>query len=434
MDSNEFKEAIALLEKEKGVSREVILNAIREAMLTACNKSYGNIENIDVTVDYDSCEFHIIRSREVVDEVMDPALEIELEDAREIDPHYEIGDIVKTDIPSMEFGRIAASSAKNVMLQLIHEEERKNVLSEYSKLEKTVVTGIVQRIMGKSIVINLGKADGTLSEREQIKNERLHPNDRVKVYIVEVKDNKKGPKIFVSRSHPELVRKLFEEEVSEVRDGIVTIRSIAREPGNRTKIAVWSEDPNVDPVGACVGMNGSRVNEIVKELRNEKIDIVNWDENPAKLIENSLSPAKVISVIADSEEKTASVVVPDYQLSLAIGKEGQNARLAAKLTGFKIDIKSETQAQEAGWFDNYDEYYEEDEYYEDGYYDEDGNFVEYSEHEEYEENGEGASEEVFEEEQPQDSVSEAEEALEMTENDSEETDESYVEDGASENE
>ena len=232
-------------------------------------------------------------------------------------------------------------------------------------MEKEVVTGIVQRVMGKNVSVNLGKADGVLSENEQVKGEEFKPTERIKVYILEVKDTPKGPRILLSRTHPGLVKRLFESEVAEVKDGTVEIKSIAREAGSRTKIAVWSNDPDVDPVGACVGMNGARVNSIVEELRGEKIDIINWDENPAILIENALSPAKVIAVMADPDEKTALVVVPDYQLSLAIGKEGQNARLAARLTGFKIDIKSETQARESGElydYDDEDEYYDEDEY------------------------------------------------------------------------
>ena len=232
-------------------------------------------------------------------------------------------------------------------------------------MEKEVVTGNVQRVMGKNVSVNLGKADGVLSENEQVKGEEFKPTERIKVYILEVKDTPKGPRILLSRTHPGLVKRLFESEVAEVKDGTVEIKSIAREAGSRTKIAVWSNDPDVDPVGACVGMNGARVNSIVEELRGEKIDIINWDENPAILIENALSPAKVIAVMADPDEKTALVVVPDYQLSLAIGKEGQNARLAARLTGFKIDIKSETQARESGElydYDDEDEYYDEDEY------------------------------------------------------------------------
>ena len=289
-------------------------------------------------------------------------MEISLENALKISARAEVGDVIKVPINSKEFGRIATQNAKNVILQKIREEERKVLYNQYYGKEKDVVTGIVQRNLGKNVSINLGKADALLNENEQVKTEVFHPTERIKVYILEVKDTPKGPRILVSRTHPELVKRLFESEVAEVREGIVEIKSIAREAGSRTKIAVWSNDPDVDPVGACVGMNGARVNAIVSELRGEKIDIINWSENPAILIENALSPAKVIAVMADPDEKTALVVVPDYQLSLAIGKEGQNARLAARLTGFKIDIKSETQAKEAGDFYDYEDDEYEDEY------------------------------------------------------------------------
>ena len=276
---------------------------------------------------------------------------ISLAEAKMIDAKYEAGDIVPIEIKSREFGRIATGIAKNVILQKIREEERKVIYNDYFEKEKDIITGIVQRHVGNNLSISLGRCDTLLTESEQVKGEEFNPTDRIKLYVVEVKDTPRGPKITVSRSHPELVKRLFEQEVTEVRDGTVEIRAIAREAGSRTKMAVWSNDPNVDPVGACVGMNGARVNAVVDELRGEKIDIINWDENPAYLIENALSPAKVILVMADEEGREAQVIVPDYQLSLAIGKEGQNARLAAKLTGFKIDIKSETQAQESGLFD-----------------------------------------------------------------------------------
>ncbi len=308
-----------------------------------------------------TCEFHVYAEKTVVEEVEDPVLEISLGNARMIDSKYCVGDVVNVEVKSKEFGRITTQNAKNVILQKIREEERKVLFDQYYGKEKDVVTGIVQRYVGKNISINLGKVDAVLSENEQVKGEIFQPTERIKLYILEVKSTSKGPKILVSRTHPELVKRLFESEVTEVREGIVEIKSISREPGSRTKIAVWSNDPNVDPVGACVGLNGARVNMIVNELRGEKIDIINWSDNAAMLIENALSPAKVISVIADAEEKTAKVVVPDYQLSLAIGKEGQNARL----TGFKIDIKSETQAREAGDFMDYENDYEE--YDEDDY-------------------------------------------------------------------
>ena len=303
--------------------------------------------------------------------VEDPVEEISLADAHKVNGNYQLGDIVRVEVKSKEFGRIATQNAKNVILQKIREEERKVIFDEYNSKEKDVVTGVVQRYIGKNVSINLGKADALLTESEQIKGEVFKPTERIKVYILEVKSTSKGPKILVSRTHPELVKRLFESEVTEVKEGIVEIKAISREAGSRTKIAVWSNDPNVDPVGACVGMNGARVNAIVNELRGEKIDIITWDENPAILIQNALSPAKVISVIADADEKSAKVVVPDYQLSLAIGKEGQNARLAARLTGFKIDIKSETQARESGDFMDYENDYEEDDYDDDYDYSDD---------------------------------------------------------------
>ena len=318
-----------------------------------------------MTINPETWDFAVYADRTVVEYVEDPAMEISLTDAQKITSRAEIGGMVQVPVQSKEFGRIATQNAKNVILQKIREEERKVLFDEYYGKEKEVVTGIVQRIMGKNVSINLGKADAVLSENEQAKGETFQPTERIKVYILEVKDTPKGPRILVSRTHPGLVKRLFESEVAEVKDGTVEIKSIAREAGSRTKIAVWSNDPDVDPVGACVGMNGARVNAVVDELRGEKIDIINWDENPAILIENALSPAKVIAVMADPDEKTALVVVPDYQLSLAIGKEGQNARLAARLTGFKIDIKSETQARESGDFYDYDEEETEEETAED---------------------------------------------------------------------
>ena len=365
---NELLEALTILEQEKNISKETLLEAIENSLLTACKNHFGKADNIKVNIDPETCEFHVLAEKTVVEKVEDDVTEISLANARMIDSEYNLGDVVNVEVKSKEFGRIATQNAKNVILQKIREEERKAIYSEYYSMEKDVVTGIVQRYVGKNISINLGKADAILTENEQVKGEVFKPTERIKVYILEVKSTPKGPKIMVSRTHPELVKRLFEAEVTEVKDGIVEIKSIAREAGSRTKIAVYSNDPDVDPVGACVGMNGARVNAIVSELRGEKIDIINWNENPAMLIENALSPAKVISVIADGEEKSAKVVVPDYQLSLAIGKEGQNARLAARLTGFKIDIKSETQARESGEFMDYENDYEDyDEEYEEGY-------------------------------------------------------------------
>ena len=365
--NKELMEALDILEKEKNISKDTLLGAIEQSLIQACKNHFGKADNVHVTINPETCDFSVYAEREVKEFVDDPALEISLVDAQKINTNAELGDMIKVEIHSKEFGRIATQNAKNVILQKIREEERKVLYDQYYGMEKEVVTGIVQRVMGKNVSVNLGKADGILSENEQVKGEEFEPTERIKVYILEVKDTPKGPRILLSRTHPGLVKRLFESEVAEVKDGTVEIKSIAREAGSRTKIAVWSNDPDVDPVGACVGMNGARVNSIVEELRGEKIDIINWDENPAILIENALSPAKVIAVMADPDEKTALVVVPDYQLSLAIGKEGQNARLAARLTGFKIDIKSESQAISEGLFDDIDlpeEYDENGDYYE----------------------------------------------------------------------
>ena len=369
--NNELLEALNILEKEKNISKDTMIEAIETSLITACKNHFGKSDNVRVDMNPETCEYHVFQGKTVVEEVEDPVLEISLANAKMINSKYELGDLVNIEIKSKEFGRIATQNAKNVILQKIREEERKILCDEYYSKEKDIVTGIVQRYMGRNVSINLGKVDAVLTENEQVKGEIFQPTERIKLYILEVKSTSKGPKILVSRTHPELVRRLFESEVTEVRSGIVEIKSIAREAGSRTKIAVHSNDPNVDAVGACVGMNGARVNAIVNELRGEKIDIITWNDNPAMLIENALSPAKVISVIADAEEKSAKVVVPDYQLSLAIGKEGQNARLAARLTGFKIDIKSETQAREAGDFLDYENDYEDadeyDEYADNGY-------------------------------------------------------------------
>ena len=356
--NTELIEALNVLEQEKNISKETLLEAIEQSLLQACKNHFGKADNVKVNINPETGDFSVFAEKTVVEQVEDPVLEISLTNAKMMDSKYELGDIVNVEIKSREFGRIATQNAKNVILQKIREEERKVLYNEYYEKEREVVTGIVQRYLGKNVSINLGKVDAILNENEQVKGETFRPTERIKVYVLEVKDAPKGPKILVSRTHPELVKRLFESEVTEVREGIVEIKSIAREAGSRTKIAVWSNDPDVDAVGACVGMNGARVNAVVAELGGEKIDIINCDENPALLIENALSPAKVISVMADPDEKTATVIVPDYQLSLAIGKEGQNARLAARLTGYKIDIKSETQAREAGDFD----YYEEEDY------------------------------------------------------------------------
>ena len=373
--NKELLEAMEVLEKEKNISKDTLIEAIENSLLTACKKHFGKADNVKVIVNPNTCDFAVYAEKAVVENVEDDCLEMSLADAKMLNPKYEIGDTVQIPLDSKKFGRIATQNAKNVILQKIREEERKALYNEYYMKEKDVMTGVVQRYLGRNVSINLGRVDAILNESEQVKGETFRPTERVKVYVIEVKDTPKGPRVSVSRTHPDLVKRLFESEVAEVRDGTVEIKAIAREAGSRTKIAVKSNDANVDPVGACVGLNGSRVNSIVSELKGEKIDIINWDDNPAYLIENALSPAKVICVVADEEEREAQVIVPDYQLSLAIGKEGQNARLAARLTGFKIDIKSETQAREMGLFEqmglqygdtsseNYEEEQEEPESY-----------------------------------------------------------------------
>lgn len=381
---SELMLALEQIEKEKGISREVIIEAIEKSIFDACKKDFGKSENVTVNMDRETGAIEVYAAKTVVDEVEDAATEISLEKAQMMSKKYDIGDVVNVEITPKNFGRIAAQQARSVIVQKIKEEEKKALYDHFYCKEEDVVTGVVQRYVGKNISVSLDdKMDALLMENEQIKTEHYRPTDRIKLYIVEVKETNKGPRVVVSRTHPKLVMRLFEKEVTEVADGTVEIKSISREAGSRSKIAVWSNDPNVDPVGACVGMNGARVNNIVDDLKGEKIDIITWSEDPAIFIENALSPSKVISVSVDEEEKSARVIVPDYQLSLAIGKEGQNARLAARLTGYKIDIKSETQARELWGYD--------DEYYDD--YNEDDNYDEYSD--EYEDSYE---EDAYEEE------------------------------------
>ena len=368
--NKELMEALNILEKEKEISKETLFEAIENSLMLACKNHFGKADNVKVEINRETCDFKVYAEKTVVEnaeDIEDDMLEIALEDAKKIAKKAKVGDVVNVDIKSKEFGRIATQNAKNVILQKIREEERSVVYNQFHAKEKDIITGVVQRYIGRNISINLGKADAILNESEQVKGEHFRPTDRIKVYILEVKANSKGPRILVSRTHPDFVKRLFEAEVTEIKDGTVEIMSIAREPGSRTKMAVYSHNPNVDPVGACVGLNGARVNAIVDELGGEKIDIINWDENPGNLIQNALSPAQIVAVFADPDEKTAKVVVPDYQLSLAIGKEGQNARLAAKLTGYKIDIKSETQAKDAYGF-RYEDYMDDEEEYEEGEY------------------------------------------------------------------
>ncbi|MBR7020796.1 MAG: transcription termination/antitermination protein NusA [Lachnospiraceae bacterium] len=367
LKNEDFKElitAIDLIEKERDIDKEVLLKIVEDSLLQACKVQfakktgeeqflpagkvqYANCDNIRVHIDPVTGEYKVFRDFTVVDEVTDETCELTLEQAQAKFPLREIqvGDVLSEEVETKGFGRIAAGQAKQQIVQKLREKEREVLFKTYSGMEKEVVTGIV-KYTKNNVIISLDKIDATLISTEQIPGEVFHTGDRVKVYVVEVKDTTKGPRVIVSRTHPELVKRFFENEVSEVADGTVEIKALSREAGKRTKMAVYSNDPKVDPVGACVGVNGSRVNAVVEELNGEKIDVINWSDDPAHLIANALSPAEVISVDVIEEERLANVIVPDDQLTLAIGSKGQNARLAARLTGYKIDIKSESQAAE----------------------------------------------------------------------------------------
>lgn len=345
MDRAEFIDALNEIEKEKGIDKEIIFEAIETSLVSACKKNYGASQNFKVIIDRETGNVEVFCQKDVVEELEDSQTQISLEDAKKIDPNYSVGDVVDFVVTPKDFGRISAQTAKQVVVQKFREAEREILFNQYIDKEKDIVTGIVQRRERKNIIVQLGKIDAIMPPNEQIPFEEYTFAERIKVYVVEVKQTTKGPQIYVSRTHPELVKRLFEQEVPEVHDGVVEIKNIAREAGSRTKIAVYSKDPNVDAVGACVGQNGYRVNVIVNELNGEKIDIINWSEDPKKFIAAALSPSKVVGVAINEEEQSAKIVVPDHQLSLAIGKEGQNARLSAKLTGWRIDIKSESQAK-----------------------------------------------------------------------------------------
>jgi len=342
--NKEFIQAIEDLEKERHISKEVLIEAIESALVSAYKKNYGTSQNVRVDIDQETGDINVYMRMDVVEELEDELTQLTLEEAKEIDYRYEVGDIVEYQVTPRDFGRIAAQTAKQVVVQRIREAERGMIFDDYITRQGEIVTGSVQRISNDTLFVNIGKTEGILSANEQVPGETYKINDRLKVFIMDVKKSNKGPQVFLSRSHPGLVKRLFELEVPEIEDGTVEIRGIAREAGSRTKMAVYTEFENVDPVGSCVGTRGARVQAIVDELNGEKIDIIPWSEDPAELIANVLSPAKVEKVIIDQEEeKMATVVVPDYQLSLAIGKEGQNVRLAARVSGWKIDIKSHTQ-------------------------------------------------------------------------------------------
>ena len=342
--NKEFIQAIEDLEKERHIPKDVLIEAIESALVSAYKKNYGTSQNVRVDINEETGDINVYMRMDIVDEVEDEFTQISLDEARDIDYRYEVGDVVEYQVTPRDFGRIAAQTAKQVVVQRIREAERGMIFDDYITRQGEIVTGTVQRISNETLFINIGRTEGILSANEQVPGEHYKVNDRLKVYIMDVKTTHTGPQVFLSRSHPGLVKRLFELEVPEIEDGTVEIKGIAREAGSRTKMAVYTEFENVDPVGACVGTRGARVQAIVDELHGEKIDIIAWSEDPQELIASVLSPAKVEKVLpAEDGEKAATVVVPDYQLSLAIGKEGQNVRLAAKVSGWKIDIKSHSQ-------------------------------------------------------------------------------------------
>lgn len=335
--------ALEVLEKDKGISKEIVISALEAALVSAYKRNYGQAQNVEVEFDTKKGDIHVYAVKEVVDMVFDSTLEVSLEDALQINKAYELGDKIRFEVTPKDFGRIAAQTAKQVIMQRIREAERSIVYNQFIAYENDILTGVVERMDSRYIYVSLGKIEAVLSKQEQIPNETFQPHDRIKVYITKVENTSKGPQVFVSRSHPDLLKRLFEQEVPEIFDGVVEIVSIAREAGDRSKVAVRSRDKNVDPVGTCVGPRGQRVQAIVNELRGENMDIVEWNEDPSIYIGNALNPAQVVKVDFHQADGSCTVIVPDYQLSLAIGKKGQNARLAAKLTGYKIDIKSETE-------------------------------------------------------------------------------------------
>lgn len=365
--SSELLDALTLLEKEKGISRDVLIEAIEAALVSAYRRNFNQAQNVRVDLNEDNGVMSVYARKDVVEEVTDSQLEISLDEARAINPNYNLDDIVEVEVTPKDFGRIAAQTAKQVVTQRVREAERGIIYSEFVDREEDIINGIVQRVDSRFTYVSLGKTEALLPTNEQMANEQYKPHDRIKVFITKVENTTKGPQIFVSRTHPGLLKRLFEIEVPEIYEGIVEIKSVAREAGDRSKISVYSADADVDPVGACVGQRGVRVQAIVDELHGEKIDIVEWSEDPVVFVANALSPSKVLDVIVDEEEKATVVVVPDYQLSLAIGKRGQNARLAAKLTGWKIDIKSESEAREENIYPRDDEPLLDSEIFEDDF-------------------------------------------------------------------
>jgi len=353
--STQLFEAIDYLEKEKGIDKEVLLEALEAALISAYKKNFKSATNVRVELNVETNKMGVYAQKTVVEEVADIQEEITLNEALEIDPNYSVDDVIEVEITPKDFGRIAAQAAKQVVTQRVREAERGVIYDKYVDREEDVMTGIIQRKDRRYVYVNLGKIEAKLSEAEQMPSEEYHVHDRLKVFVTKVENTSKGPQIFISRSHPDLLKRLFEMEVPEIYDGIVEVKSIAREAGDRSKISVYADDSEIDPVGSCVGQRGQRVQAIVDELKGEKIDIVEWSEDPVVYVSNALSPSKVIDVIVNEKENSTTVIVPDYQLSLAIGKRGQNARLAAKLTGWKIDIKSETGAKEEGILQDHQE-------------------------------------------------------------------------------
>ncbi|QGQ46820.1 transcription termination factor NusA [Metabacillus sediminilitoris] len=346
--SSELLDALTILEKEKGISKEIIIEAIEAALISAYKRNFNQAQNVRVDLNRETGTMKVFARKDVVDEVYDSRLEISIGEARQINPNYVLNDVIEMEVTPKDFGRIAAQTAKQVVTQRVREAERGVIYTEFIDREEDIMTGIVQRIDSKFIYVSLGKIEALLPVSEQMPNETYKPHDRIKVFITKVEKTTKGPQIFVSRTHPGLLKRLFEIEVPEIYDGTVEIKSVSREAGDRSKISVHSDNPEVDPVGSCVGPKGQRVQAIVNELKGEKIDIVRWSADPIEFVANALSPSKVVEVLVNEADKATTVIVPDYQLSLAIGKRGQNARLAAKLTGWKIDIKSETDAEKAG--------------------------------------------------------------------------------------
>ncbi|ANY13607.1 transcription termination/antitermination protein NusA [Latilactobacillus curvatus] len=354
--SKEMLGALDALEQEKGVKKEIVIEALEAALVSAYKRNYGQAQNVEVEFDQKKGNIHVYAVKEVTEEVFDSRLEVSYQDALAINKAYEVGDTIRFEVTPKDFGRIAAQTAKQVIMQRVREAERSIIYNEYSQYENEIMQGVVERRDNKFIYVNLGRIEAVLSKQDQIPNEEYQAHDRIKVYVSKVENTTKGPQVFVSRTHPDLVKRLFEQEVPEIYDGTVEIVSIAREAGDRTKMAVRSTDPNVDPVGTCVGPKGQRVQLVVNELHGENMDIVKWEEDPSDYIANALNPAEVIAVQFNGDnEHTCTVIVPDYQLSLAIGKKGQNARLAAKLTGHKIDIKPESEVEFVDEDDSQDE-------------------------------------------------------------------------------